>query len=87
MHKPIMSYTSWVQIPLSGVDHALVAKRLASLGFQDEDELLRDTHGREAKFIENTTLELRVPKTDLVDEQEQFEFIAGVCGLDTDLSV
>ncbi len=60
-----------------------LASRIERLGFELKEESYEDSLSREITIKENT-LELTLPKTDFIDEQEQLEHILGNLGLDPD---
>jgi hypothetical protein len=60
-----------------------ITKQISSLGFEKKDDSFVDSHNRKI-VIKDSSLELTLQKTDLIDEQEQLEYILGNLGLDAD---
>lgn len=75
--------TKWFTVPFRGAQTADFHARLSLLGFFAEGELYRDRVGRTIIF-EETHVRIGIPKTDVVDEQEQLEFVAAGMGLDVE---
>ena len=60
-----------------------LTSRIVQFGFESKGDSFEDSLNR-VIIIKENTLELTLPKTDLIDEQEQLEYIFGNIGLDPD---
>lgn len=60
-----------------------LTSRIIEIGFKQNNSFFEDAVGRKIVLSQNY-LELTMPATGLIDEQEQLEYILGNLGLDPD---
>ena len=71
MNSPI-----WFYVPLTQDDEDKIIGRLLVCGFSKKDDMFCDMQNRWVKIIaDEHRLEIGIPRTDVLDEQEQLEFI------------
>ncbi len=67
--------------PLEDVEST--RRELARANFSQNGQAFTDPAGRIIR-ITDRKIEISIPHTDVIDEQEQLEFLAGMLGLDVD---
>ena len=80
---PLTTYVSWFSSPVSGDELKRLLERLGRSGFAEHENVFQDSHGRTVRVADGTAT-IGIPASDLVDEQEQLEFVAANLGLEVD---
>lgn len=71
-----MNTLIWFYVSLIQNDEDKIIERLLVCGFSKQDEMFCDGQDRCVKIIaDEHRLEIGIPRTDVLDEQEQLEFI------------
>lgn len=71
-----MNTHNWFQVLLNENDEDKIVERLLACGFSQQNEMFGDRQDRCVKIItDEHRLEIGIPSTDVLDEQEQLEFI------------
>ena len=74
-----MTTMKWFGVPMS--DRERVEARLGAAGFVADGDGYVDAQGRCVRFAA-AEVQIGIPACDVVNEQEQLEFLLGVLGLD-----
>ena len=65
----------WFHVSLT-LDDDIIIHRLLACGFFKKDEMFCDAQDRRVRIVQDKRcLEIGIPHTDVLDEQEQLEFI------------
>lgn len=68
---------------IDGISADTVASRLEKTTFTQSGNRFSDPNGREIEVLDGRIV-ISIPKTGVVDEQEQLEFLAGLLDIDVD---
>ena len=77
----------WFQVLINENKVEKILERVSRLGFSFSDNQYKDLQGRFVKFVPLNSPEfvyVGIPATDLMDEQEQLEFLLSMLELDED---
>lgn len=82
-----MNTMHWFQVTIDEQEADRIRASVPALGFEVVDDAFQDAQGRMIKFVSvdgKQRVEIGIPTTDLIDEQEQLEHVVALLGLDED---
>lgn len=66
----------WFQVPITPQQEKKIVSQLTVNGFEKQNDFFKDVNDRRMRFaMDPNRVEIGIPRTDVIDEQEQLEFI------------